>query len=73
MKVTFHETKQRSVVKAISYRAIIIFADWVFVYFLTRRSDVAILVAVLSNIYSTGLYLGHERLWNRVRWGKTKG
>ena len=66
----FREYLGRSVVKAISYRVIVVVADFVAVYFFTGRIEIALGFVVVSNIYTTGLYFLHERFWDRVAWGK---
>jgi len=64
------ETWARSVVKAVAYRVIIIALDFAVVYFLTRRTDIALGFVVASNVYTTLAYYLHERAWNSVAWGK---
>lgn len=68
----YRDSKVRSIVKSVSYRTIIVTADALIILLLTHRYDVALTVVVVSNIYSTLLYFGHERLWDRIRWGKIK-
>lgn len=66
-----HEDSQwRSIVKAVSYRVVIVILDFSFVYLLTRRFDLAIGFVIVSNIYTTVAYYIHERVWNRIEWGK---
>jgi len=72
MENQYHERWQRSLVKAITYRVVIVLLDFGAVFFLTKRIEVAIGFVVASNIYTTVAYFFHERIWNGVRWG-TKG
>jgi uncharacterized membrane protein len=72
MKVTFHERLSRSVVKAITFRVIIITADIIIVMAITHQYDITFSVVVGTNVASTLLYLLHERIWNKVHWGKAK-
>ena len=67
-----HETRRRSLAKALTYRLLVIIADTIVVFFITHRYDVTIAVVVLTNIASTVLYFFHERLWSRVGWGESK-
>ncbi|MDD1664719.1 MAG: DUF2061 domain-containing protein [Methanomicrobiales archaeon] len=60
-------------VKAISYRVIVVVADFIAVYFFTGRIEIALGFVVVSNIYTTGLYFFHERFWDRVAWGREVG
>ena len=65
-----HErTSKRSLVKAITYRIVIIVLDFSVIYLLTGRVDVALGFMVISNIYTTAAYFIHERIWNRIKWG----
>lgn len=62
-------TRKRSVVKAISYRIIIICLDFAAIYLLTGKAEIAVGFMIVSNIYTTVGYFLHERLWARLRWG----
>jgi len=64
-----HRTTKRSLVKAFTYRAIIVVLDVSVIYLLTGRVDIALGFTVISNIYTTVAYFLHERLWNKIRWG----
>jgi len=68
----FKVTLTRSLVKAITFRILILIADGFIVFAITHRYDVALAVIVLSNISSTVFYFLHERVWNGVRWGKIR-
>jgi len=72
-KGVFREYLGRSVVKAVSYRVIVVAADFAAVYLFTNRVEVALGFVVVSNIYTSVLYLCHERLWDRVTWGRGTG
>lgn len=67
---TFHEKVSRSVVKAITFRIIIVCADTITIYFFTRRVDLTVGLVIVSNFSSTILYFLHERIWNNIHWGK---
>jgi len=62
-------TTKRSLVKAFTYRVVIVILDFSVIYLLTRRVDVALGFMIISNIYTTVAYFVHERIWNRIRWG----
>lgn len=64
-----NRSTKRSLVKAITYRIIIIVLDFTVIYILTRRVDVAVGFMVISNIYTTAAYFLHERVWNKIKWG----
>jgi len=61
---------KRSLVKAITFRMLIIIADTVVIYAITKRVDITTSVVIISNISSTLLYFLHERAWNNIHWGK---
>jgi len=64
------ERKQRSLVKAITYRFIILLSDGIIIFAITRRYDTTLMVILISNIASTILYFTHERAWNHINWGR---
>jgi adenylylsulfate kinase len=63
-------TTKRSVVKAITYRALIVALDFAVIYLLTGKAGIAAGFMVVSNIYTTIGYFVHERIWARVQWGQ---
>ena len=63
---------RRSLVKAITYRIIIIVLDITVIYILTGRLDVALGFMIISNVCTSIAYYFHERVWNKIGWGKTK-
>ena len=64
-----NSTPKRSLVKAITYRCVIIVLDFSVIYILTKRVDVSLGFMVISNIYTTGAYFVHERIWSKIKWG----
>lgn len=69
--MTFHENHTRSIVKALTFRAIIILSDSLIVFLITRRFDFTFGFVAVSNVASTIIYFLHERAWNKVHWGKS--
>ena len=67
----FHEHINRSLIKTISYRLLIIISNSLIIYAVTRRSDYTAGFIIVSNIVSTLVYFFHERFWNTVHWGKS--
>ena len=63
------ELVKRSVVKAITYRVVIMVLDFGTIYLFTKQVKVALGFMIASNIYTTLAYFGHERLWARIKWG----
>lgn len=64
------ETLQRSIVKTISYRIIILILDFVSIYLFTGKVKIAIGFMIVSNVYTTLGYFFHERIWDKIKWGK---
>lgn len=65
-----HEKRSRSVAKAITYRLISICVDSVIAFTITRSAEKTAYFVLLSNTISIIIYFIHERIWNRVHWGK---
>ena len=64
------ETRKRSIAKSILWRIICIIVSVFVSFILTARWDVAVAIGTLYNIITMFLYYFHERIWNRVNWGK---
>lgn len=60
---------QRTLVKAITYRLLVVSLDFLTIYLFTGRAMIAAGFMVVSNIYTTLTYFLHERIWARVKWG----
>jgi len=60
---------KRSVVKAITYRCLIMVLDFTAIKLFTGSTNVAGGFVIVSNVYTTVAYFIHERLWLRVKWG----
>ena len=71
LSMAFYEHTTRSVLKAITYRFIILISDGIIIFAITHRYDTTAQVIIFSNIASTILYVVHERLWNKIHWGKS--
>ena len=76
MAITERETtmqnrasRKRSVVKAVTYRGVIVCLDFLVIYLLTGKVMTAAAFMIVSNIYTTIGYFLHERLWARIKWG----
>ena len=68
-RVSF-ETHQRSVVKSLVFRAIVITSDTTVIYLLTHRVAETAGLTVATNLVSMTLYYLYERAWNRISWGR---
>jgi len=63
-------TRKRSLVKALTYRVVIVCLDFLVVYLFTHKIDVALGFMIVSNLYTTLGYFLHERIWARIQWGR---
>ncbi len=70
--MTFIEKSKRSLAKTATFRITVIIADLIIIYALTHKFYITLSIIVLSNLASTILYFLHERIWNRISWGKMK-
>lgn len=64
------ETVTRSIIKTVSYRIIIVILDFICIYIFTGKVTVALGFTIVSNLYTTFFYFLHERIWDKIKWGK---
>ncbi len=74
-KQSFEEDKVsekpiRSIVKAFSWRFIGTLDTLVVSYFLTGKITLAASIASVDFLTKLVLYFFHERIWNKIKWGK---
>lgn len=63
-------SKARSLTKAFTYRFFGTLASFGITYLLTHKGSLAALAAALDVIVKVCVYYAHERVWNRVQWGR---
>jgi len=68
----YKETNIRSIVKGISWRVVATTTTILIVYFFFGRLDLAIAAGIIETVLKVGLYWAHERVWQKLRWGKKK-
>ena len=64
------ETGVRSLVKTISWRITGSLATMIITYIVVGDLTVAGSVAVIQMVFNTLLYFIHERIWNKIQWGR---
>lgn len=64
------ETAKRSLFKAISWRILATAITTGLVYALTGQTDFAAKVGLADTGLKILIYLGHERFWNRIPYGR---
>lgn len=66
------ESHYRSLVKAVSYRVMGSAATAMIVFLLSRKALLSLGTGALDMLTKIGLYYLHERLWERIPFGRTK-
>ncbi|MDO8572592.1 MAG: DUF2061 domain-containing protein [bacterium] len=69
--MAFSEHTKRSIIKALTFRAIILVSDGIIIFLITHRYDVTLIAISFFGIMHTVFYFFHERVWNKIRWGKS--
>ena len=64
------DTNKRSLVKTISWRLTGSGATFIISWLISGNFAVAGTIAVIQLISNTILYYIHERIWNRIKWGR---
>ena len=64
------DTPRRSLVKTISWRITGSGATFLISYLIARDFAVASTIAIVQLVANTVLYFLHERVWNRIAWGR---
>jgi len=64
------ERLSRSLVKSISWRAIGTIDTIIISYFITGELSFALSIGGIELVTKMILYVVHERLWNKIQWGK---
>lgn len=66
------ETHFRSIVKAITWRAGGTVVTFAVAWILTHKLELAVQIGVLDTGVKIGAFYVHERIWNRLNFGKKK-
>ena len=67
-----HERKRRSILKAISWRIIGTLDTFLISFLITGKFKFAISISGIELLTKFSLYFMHERVWNRIKFGKEK-
>ena len=68
--MTTRETRKRSLVKAITYRIIVTIVAFIIAYWATGSIEKSIHVIIMYLAGSMITYYIHERIWDRISWGR---
>jgi uncharacterized membrane protein len=66
------ETSVRSIVKAVSYRLLGSSVTGLILFVITGKGTVSVLGGVADMVLKIGAYFVHERIWDRIQFGRTK-
>lgn len=64
------DTKLRSVVKTISWRLTGTLCTFLISYAILRDLTISSSIAIIQLTANTIAFYFHERIWNRIKWGK---
>lgn len=64
------DTTRRSIAKALSWRILATAITSAIVYLITGKGDFAAAIGLADTSVKFLVYFGHERLWNRIRYGR---
>ena len=64
------EGRSRSVLKSMSWRIIGTLDTIIISYIITGELSFALSIGGIELVTKMMLYIAHERLWNKVNWGK---
>lgn len=65
------DSNNRSIVKTISWRLTGSFSTFMISYLILGSFSIASSIAIIQIIANTLLYYLHERVWNKINWGRT--
>lgn len=64
------DTKIRTVAKAVTWQILGLISMSALAFWQTGSLRGAVSLAVSASLLSIGVYVLHERLWGRIRWGR---
>lgn len=64
------ETKKRSLAKTMSWRCLASGSTFFLTWLITGDVSLAGILFVILFVAHTALYFVHERIWNKIQWGK---
>lgn len=64
------ESTRRSVAKALSWRILATMITSLLVFLLTGKGEFAATIGLADTSIKFFIYFGHERLWNRIPYGR---
>ena len=68
--ISFTDNFSRTGIKLITWRIVITVTNFLIVYFVSGNIKYGIEFISIATVINIVIYWFHERLWNRVQWGK---
>ena len=68
----YKETNIRSIAKGITWRFVATTTTMIIVYLFFGNLELAVATGLLETVAKIGLYWGHEKVWQKIRWGRKK-
>jgi len=68
--MNFQETKSRSIIKSIIWRVVATLLTWGVIYFFNGSVGDSLKITLWAAGLSMIVYYIHERIWNKIKWGK---
>ena len=65
-----NEKTSRSLLKSVSWRILGTIDTIIISYLITGTLEFALRIGFVELLTKMGLYFLHERLWNKIKWGK---
>ena len=66
------ESHARSIVKAVSYRLLGSSVTGLILFVVTGKGTISVIGGVADMVLKIGAYFVHERIWDRIDFGRTK-
>lgn len=63
-------SKLRSLSKSLTWRVIALITTFISIYVITGKLEFALQGTILTNIINFILYYLHERIWDKIQWGR---
>jgi uncharacterized membrane protein len=70
LKTVFWASHARSLAKAVSWRFFGNLISFIIIYELTHKAKLAFIASGIELVIKIVLYYYHERVWNKVKWGR---
>ena len=65
-------TKARSFTKSLSYRIFGTLSSFLVVFAITGKGTLSALIAFWETVVKVGIYYWHERIWDKISWGRLR-